>query len=409
MSCIWKYCRTNEIPDVDLDLTMDSKAKAFFELVCAGLWEELKFEVEGLKFKDFHSADWNALLQLAREQSVVGLVAAGLDHITDGQVPHGWAFQVVRKALSLEQHNRAKNVFLNELMDDLGGAGVHALLMKGQGLAQCYSRPLWRASGDIDLLLNEDDYEKAKALLLPLASKVEAEYVDVKHLCMTVKGWLVELHGTVRSEIGKRVDSVIDEIQNDCFGKDGSRIWENGTKVIYLPNPDNDVMLVFTHVLQHFFNGGIGLRQICDWCRLLYTYKGSLNHGLLESRLKKAGLMTEWKAFGVLAIEYLGMPVEAMPLLDVTGEKSDGRCEIDKRLKRKADRILNIVMETGNLGNNRDSSYHQRHSFLVYKAISFWNTSKDCVKLGCIFPLDSFRIWWKRLFDGMDRASKGIT
>ena len=402
MSCIWKYCRTNEIPDVDLDLTMDSKAKAFFELVCAGLWEEACANLDANVNLDEH-ADWNALLQLAREQSVVGLVAAGLDHITDGQVPHEWAFKVVSKTLGLEQKNRNKNVFLNELMDDLEGAGVHALLMKGQGLAQCYSRPLWRASGDIDLLMNEDDYAKAKALLLPLASKVEAEYVDVKHLCMTIKGWLVELHGTVRSEIGKRVDRVIDEIQDNCFGKGGSRIWMNGTKAIHLPNPDNDVMLVFAHVLQHFFNGGIGLRQICDWMRLLYTYRESLNYGLLESRIRKAGLMTEWKAFGTLAIEYLGYPKDSMPLLDERGKSEE------VRWKKKADRILDIVLETGNLGHNRDSSYHQRHSFLVYKAISFWNTSKDCAKLGCIFPLDSFRIWWKRLFDGMDRASKGIT
>ena len=384
-------------------MRLANNTKAFLELVNAGLWEDLEFKVDSLKFKDLEGADWDAVLQLAREQSVVGLMAAGLGHVTDVKIPHGLALKMVSKTLGLEQHNRAKNVFVNELMDELEREGIHALLMKGQGLAQCYERPLWRASGDIDLLLNEEDYGKARALLMPQATHVAAEYTDVMHLSMTVKGWIVELHGSVRSEIGKRVDRVIDEIQDNCFGKGGSRIWMNGTKAIHLPNPDNDVMLVFAHVLQHFFNGGIGLRQICDWMRLLYTYRESLNYGLLESRIRKAGLMTEWKAFGTLAIEHLGFPKYYMPLLNGSGKREE------VGWKKKADRILDIVLETGNLGHNRDSSYHQRHSFLVYKTISFWRTTKDSVKHGFIFPSDSFRIWWKRLFDGMDRASKGIT
>lgn len=44
-----------------------------------------------------------------------------------------------------------------------------------------------------------------------------------------------------------------------------------------MPRAEEDVVYVFAHILQHFFKGGIGLRQICDWCRLLYTYRDSLN------------------------------------------------------------------------------------------------------------------------------------
>ena len=96
----------------------------------------------------------------------------------------------------------------------------------------------------------------------------------------------------------------------------------NGKTTVFLPSPDNDVFFVFTHFIKHFYKEGMNLRQICDWCRLLWTYKDSLNHELLESRIKKAGLMAEWKAFAALAVEYLGMPVEAMPLYDVKGKKN---------------------------------------------------------------------------------------
>ena len=58
----------------------------------------------------------------------------------------------------------------------------------------------------------------------------------------------------------------------------------------------------------------VGLRQFCDWCRLLWTYRRSINVGLLEARLNEMGLVSVWKAFGAFAVEYLGMPGEAMPL-----------------------------------------------------------------------------------------------
>ena len=83
---------------------------------------------------------------------------------------------------------------------------------------------------------------------------------------------------------------------------------------------------------------GTGLRQICDLCRLLWTYRPEMDVKLLERRLTKLGLMSEWKAFAALSVDYLGMPVEALPLH-----------ASDRNWSRKASRILSFVLETGNL------------------------------------------------------------
>ena len=359
---------------------MSNTEKAFLELVRAGLWEDLKFKDESLKFKDFGSADWDALLLLAREQSVVGLLAAGLEHVKDVQVPHGWAFQVVRKALSLEQKNRNKNVFVNELTGELEGEGIRAVMVKGQGLAQCYKRPLWRASGDIDLYLDEDDFQKAKAFFRPRVNKFDPDNDYTRHINMTYKGWVVEIHANQHSRLSARTDRVLDEVHRDIFYKGGVRIWDNGGKAVTLPSADNDAILVFTHFLHHFYNGGIGLRQICDWCRLLYTYRESLNYGLLESRIRQMGLLTEWKAFYNLACKYLGMP------------DLDPRFMVhDSRLDKKAERIMDFIMEVGNFGHNRDTSYYGKYPFVVRKAISFGVRMKDVVRHARIFPADSLR------------------
>ena len=112
---------------------------------------------------------------------------------------------------------------------------------------------------------------------------------------------------------------------------------------------------IFTHFLKHFYKGGLGLRQICDWCRLLASPPNPLSNGRgggadaqmdvekLEGRLRRAGLMSEWKAFGTFAVECLGMPSEAMPFYS-----------LQAKWKRKAKRILTFVMMSGNFGHNRD-------------------------------------------------------
>lgn len=104
------------------------------------------------------------------------------------------------------------------------------------------------------------------------AQKVYEENHKSMHLGMTIDSWDVELHGTLRSGLWKRLENVIDDAQRAVFYNGNVRSWMNGNTQIFLPRVDEDIIFVFSHILQHFFIGGIGLRQICDWCRLLWTY-----------------------------------------------------------------------------------------------------------------------------------------
>jgi len=403
---------------------LSNSQQVFFELVRAGLLEK------EARLSQYGIIDYNVLLQLATEQSVLGLVTAGLERVVDVKVPHEWALQFVGQTLQIEQRNKAMNGFVAELIDKLRKVGVYALLVKGQGIAQCYEKPLWRASGDVDLLLSDTNYEKAKELLVPLASDVETEYTHFKHLGMTIDGWVVELHGTLHSRLSARVDKVVDEVQGEVFygGKvrsvefkssSSSRVdlWsssdatrhnpsEHGSALaahsvqVFLPAPDEDVVFVFTHILHHFFFEGIGLRQICDWCRLLWTYRTSLDVGLLENRLRKAGLMSEWKAFAAFAVKYLGMPVEAMPLYDSSNVQKV------QKFYKKADRICKFVMEVGNFGHNSRRDYSGM-SYAKRKFVSAWGRLSDMLRHFRIFPLDSIRFLGGVLRSGLHAAVRG--
>ena len=238
------------------------------------------------------------MCQLAQEQSLQRVVLQGIEELRakgiELSVPKMLLLQWIGEVQVIEQRNKEMNAFVAELIGKLRKAGIYALLVKGQGVSQCYDKPLWRSCGDVDFLLDDENYEKGKKFLSGIAQEVHKENDFDEHFSVILDGWDVELHGSMRSMLPEKTDAFIDEIQKEAFEKKRCRVWNNNGAEILLPNPDDDVIFVFTHILKHFFHYGIGLRQVCDWCRLIYTYRDSLNNGLLESRLRKMGLMSEW-------------------------------------------------------------------------------------------------------------------
>lgn len=365
--------------------------EAFFALIRAGLWDNYESVIgERLAVCD------SDVLRLSEEQSVIGLMAAGVEKLLANSIPLTEKLMLLGKCQLVEQRNAAMNSFVAELIQKLHETGIKAVLLKGQGVAQCYAKPQWRLSGDVDLLFNEENYRKAKRLLLPMASESGKEFEYSQHLSLTIGAYIVELHGSQRCGLSGRMDAVIDKVQREVCENGKVRTWMNGNVPINLPAPDEDVILVFTHLLKHFYKEGIGLRQICDWCRLLWTFREKIDSGLLETRLGSMGLMTEWKAFGAFAVDYLGMPVEALPLYDASSQ-----------WVRKAEQIEKFIMMAGNFGHNRNSSYWTKYPYMIRKALSMKRKVGDLISHARIFPLDSFVFFPSILWHGLRSAARG--
>lgn len=368
--------------------------KAFIAIVKAGLWEQ------SIRLADYLDDDKclniAELTKLANEQSLSGIVAIGLEQVQDVRVAFEEMLPIMESSLSIQSVNAEMDSFISKLFNDLKNNDISAVLVKGQGIAQCYKRPLWRASGDVDLLLIEDNYPKAQKLFRLKGHEVEEETVSKKHHGFELDNFLVELHGTLHTVLSSKIDRELDNEAERMFRNREFRFWKNGEAEIPLPSVNHDVVFIFSHILQHFYKEGIGLRQICDWCRLLWTYRNELDVDYVEGRLRKMGLMAEWKAFAALAVDSLGMPVEAMPFYDGS-----------KKWSRKASRILDFIFYSGNFGKNIDSSYYRKHSYIIRKAISFKHRFSNFLRRVGIFPLDSLAFFFNSLVASFKAVAKG--
>ena len=94
-------------------MNTNTNTKAFFELVRAGLWEN------EVRLSNYKNIDFAEVYRLAEEQSVIGLVAAGIDRVVDVKVPQVWALQFAGQTIQMEQRNNAMNVYIAGLIDKL--------------------------------------------------------------------------------------------------------------------------------------------------------------------------------------------------------------------------------------------------------------------------------------------------
>ncbi|MBR6088034.1 MAG: nucleotidyltransferase family protein [Prevotella sp.] len=360
--------------------------------------------------------DWNEVYQLAQEQSVQGIVLQGIERFKNHNVdlrsattgdacqsknlnfdiPQILLLQWIGEVQVIEQQNKEMNAFVADLIEKLRQNDIYALLVKGQGVAQCYEKPLWRCSGDVDLFLDDVNYEKAKRLLMPLASEVETESVGSKHLGMTINDWIVELHGSLRVGLPNKINRVLDDIKTETFNRGNVRSWMNGQTEVFLLGKENDIVYVFVHFFNHFYKEGVGLRQLCDWCRLMWTYRDEIDVKKIEDCIQEMGLVSEWKAFYNLASRYLGMP-----------DIGVGIMARDSRYDKKADRIMEFVLKSGNMGHNRDMSHFSKYPYLIRKCVSMCRRIGDLINHARIFPLDSLRFFPRIMFNGVMSAMRG--
>ena len=372
---------------------MTKNEEIFLELLKIGLWGEENY-INNLKdnkalFKDI---DWEEVYRHAVAQTMIGILADGINSIglNELKVPQDIKFKLIQHVIRIEQANEKMNIFLPQLYKKLNKADIHAWLLKGQGVAQCYLKPNHRQSGDIDLFfLNKAHYEKAGKLLSKYDNGKETE--ETEHYAFTINGIVVELHGKIVARTNRKLDRNFIPWTKE-IAQNEEEIIQDGTQVI-LPPVAFDAIYIFIHMMRHYFEGGIGLRQVSDWMRYLYVHHHQINQEQLTAHLKRLGVTKIWKIFGAMAVNYLGCPQEYMPLYDSKFSK-DGAT------------ILQYILRSGNFGYFDDRLQNRPKNFYLGKLYSFWGQIQMILRNLKMFPEESLRALPVLIQGGMERVKE---
>ena len=361
----------------------------FFALLRSGLWNEVP---ERVPFAG--GTDWESLYRLSFEQTVVPLVTDGINRLSRESLPTEpeRLDPFLGDMMATAKRNRALDAFIPKLFNVL--RDIPVVLVKGQSLAQDYPDPERRQPGDIDLLLMPDSYEAAKEVLLPKATKVLAEDVAIWHQGMHFRSIEVEVHGCISTLMSRKLDRQLAALLEQQFKGRPFPVVPIGDAEIPVPEADFNAVYVFVHFLQHYWSGGVGLRQLVDWMIFVSVHKREIHPVILEKRLEEYGLLRVWKVFTGFAQEYLGCPGEKLPLAVKPDPKKNAR-------------IWKYIRRCGNFGKNVDRT-RKEEPYLVRKVHSFWRlVVADRLRHFPVFPKESIRFFFGAFGYGLQRLAKG--
>ena len=230
--------------------------------------------------------DWRQLYTFASRQALLGFCFDGIERLTKEfseelkQNPMGRDLLMtwMGAAQQIRRQNVKVNAVAGKLYSKFREDGLRCCVLKGQGNALMYPNPYSRTPGDIDVWVNasrEDitDYVKRHFNL--------EDDIRFHHLETTMDGVPVELHFFPCSMNNPFYHARLQKWFKRNADLQCSNVVSlpNGIGEIAIPTTAFNVVYQLTHLYHHFFDEGIGMRQIIDYyyvvCDFYKVYQNS--------------------------------------------------------------------------------------------------------------------------------------
>lgn len=314
---------------------MDRNRERFFSLLRAGMWGTQP-DVSLLEGGD---TDWQCIYEWARHHAVLAWIYDGIELLPQDLRPNRavmmkW-FSVV---VQIEEANAGINSRIAGLARLYSSAGIPFVLLKGQGLASCYPNPYHRQCGDIDVYVGRDNYLRANdTLVYDGGSVVETEDKHDKHTAIRWRGVVVENHQDVARLYTPAYNRRLQAFVREAMDSAEASFVVSGIKV-RVPSHYFNSIYVLVHALVHLLSTGVGLRQICDWVCVMRNHASSFDRERWLEDIDSMGLRRPYVIFGHIAVNYLGLAPEVLPV------SCDGVCP-------DAEFVMDDIFDAGNFGN----------------------------------------------------------
>ena len=279
---------------------------SFFSLLRSGLYSRPLASNELTQLENLDTRSWVAIVKIARQQSVAGLLYNTVTLLPDSvQVPGDIVLALMAGAEEARRDNRKKAAVTESLMARFNAQGLHPVVMKGLTVARYYPSPDLRQSGDIDLYLPRDCFSEAMKCLTDPSPASD---------------------GSIHSK-EEGVDIDLHDRYFDLHCRE-SLLPEPGT-------PEATILMLSAHILKHAIGTGIGIRQLCDLAAAWQALKSGLDPATIRDLFKRTGTLRWNRLLFSFLEEELGL--------------TDSPFEGEGRVKTES--LQKIILEGGNFGH----------------------------------------------------------
>lgn len=320
--------------------------------------------------------DWAGLYKFARKQALVGLCSPTQ---FDGALPPK---ELLMQWYVEESVIRARNATVNrqavELTARLREAGMACCILKGQGNARLYPDPAVRSSGDIDVWVDADRKT--------LQEYVRKQFPDAEETFKHIKFPLfedtpVDVHDTplklYHPGLNRRLQRWLEENKGVQMAHAVRLAGTEGD--IAAPTAAFNAVYQLGHILIHFIDEGIGLRQLVDYFYVLRALKGAGAEELeaIRRTWRRLGLLRLARAVMWVEHEMLGLEEEFLLVQPSAG----------------AGRLLaHDILDGGNFGRHSSRQRFRKRGIAAKAADGVWHL----LRLSTLVPGEAFfHFCWK--------------
>lgn len=286
----------------------DKVFQVFFMLLRAGLWNE---PVGTTPFLPLSDVEWSELFRRSVDQTVDGILYDGIQNLDKKFLPPrqillSWMVRIEK----IEQRNLWINKALVEQVVFFRQRDIEPWLLKGQGIAACYSNPMRRICGDIDWYFTTGEMYTAANVYI---QEHGFHLVNTAGFsaCYAWKGREIDHHNHFFDVHNPFVISYLKRLLSN--EKIHNFQLEVSGEQITVPGANLQVLQISTHILKHMLSFGIGFRQLCDLARLYFTYNRTIDGALLERCFRKLKLWKWINALHKILVTYVGLPEQCLP------------------------------------------------------------------------------------------------
>ena len=230
--------------------------------------------------------DWQELYSFASKQAILGLCFEGIERLGKeypeelrlNPIGRELLMTWMGKAQQICRQNMKVNAVASKLFSMLREDGLRCCILKGQGNALMYPNPYSRTPGDIDVWI-----DASRERIMEYAQKKYelGDDIRLQHLETSLDGVPVELHFFPCSMNNPIYHARLQKWFRRNADLQCSHIvgLPDGAGDIAIPTTAFNVIYQLTHLYHHFFDEGIGMRQIIDYyhvvCDFYKVYQNS--------------------------------------------------------------------------------------------------------------------------------------
>lgn len=270
----------------------------FFELLRAGLWDKTP-QLEGV----LSQTQWEEVYALSLEQSVIGMVYAGITKLPASQQPlMSLQAKLAAHIERIERINSHIAAVQQELIVLLESRGLSPMVLKGMAMNRYYSQPEWRIQGDIDFFFPRSE-EVQQAIHCLAEKRIEVIKESDGSWCFFYAGVAVEIHPHAFDLHVGRKEQAIWQALTLHTDEDGLR---------RLP-AEAELFMLNLHILKHCCGTGIGLKQLCDMAAAAKYLSDEVDGESLKNLYHKAYIVRWSHLLYATLVQYLGLPKDTLP------------------------------------------------------------------------------------------------